>query len=111
MIRHTVLLRFFEGVHDAAVDAFIEGLQELPSKIPCIVTLSYGRDAGRVEYPDQLAANWDFVVSTTLPSMSDYLDYATHPSHLELIEKHVVHLVKERAAVQVNETSEADMTP
>ena len=58
-----------------------------------------------------MAANWDFVVSTTLPSMTDYLDYATHPSHLELIEKHVVHLVKERAAVQVEEASEPDITP
>ena len=86
------------------------GLQELPSKIPCIITLRYGRDTGKVTHPDQLAGNWDFVVSTTLSSMSDYLDYATHPSHLELIEKHVVHLVKDRAAIQVDEGSEGDLS-
>ncbi len=82
------------------------GVRELPSRIPSIVNLSCGRDVGKVDHPDQLSSNWDFVVSTTFPSMSAYLEFSTHPSHLELIEKHVVHLVKERAALQVEMQSE-----
>lgn len=100
MIRHIVLIRFVSGADQAAIGRYSRAVEELPNLIPEIVDFSCGRDVGKSEGlgPSQ---NWDFFVSSTFRNFADYLIYAEHPQHKALVDRYLVGLMSERAALQV----------
>jgi hypothetical protein len=106
VIRHIVFLRFNDDAEEAAVDRYVDAVSRLPTVIPWIVDFTCGRDVGKAQAPE-LASNWDFVVSATFRTMADYLGYATHPEHLALVESQLVHLIRERAALQVEDAEDS----
>ncbi len=103
MIRHIVFLRFDSAASEADIDRYVEALGGLPRQIPSIIEFVYGRDVGR-SYRADLATNWDFVVSATFMNLDDYLGYATHPEHLKLVQDHLIDLMADRAALQIEVT-------
>jgi Stress responsive A/B Barrel Domain len=102
MIRHIVLLRFNDDAEEAAIDRYVEAVKQLPALIPSIVDFDCGRDIGK-DRDLELASNWDFVTSATFSNFADYLGYLKHPEHLALVERHVVGLMSDRAALQIEE--------
>lgn len=107
MIRHIVLLRFDKGAEESRIERYVRAVQELPTLIPGIVDFTCGRDVGNSLGAAAVGANWDFVVSSTFKSFEDYVMYAEHPEHKALVERHLVGLMSDRAALQI-ETPDAD---
>jgi hypothetical protein len=105
VIRHIVFVRFKSDAEEAAIERYVEAVKSLPKAIPSIVDFACGRDVGKAQHPE-LAANWDFVVSATFRTLPDYLDYATHPEHLALVEKQLVNIMSDRAALQIEQADD-----
>jgi hypothetical protein len=75
--------------------AVVSGLRALPSQIPEIRAMSAGEDLGVIPNGFDLAIVVDFANS------DDYLVYADHPAHRQVIEGLIDPFVTERNRAQI----------
>jgi hypothetical protein len=94
MIRHLVLMRFNPGTTDEQRDAIAAGIRALAGKIPELVDISCGPDAGLAE------GNADFASVADFADEAGYLVYATHPAHVQVITELIRPVLAQRTAVQ-----------
>lgn len=92
--RHVVLFRWKPEATTEQRRAAIEALQRFAKDIAHLGHLTVGEDAGLAEQ------NADVAVVVDFARREDYLEYAKHPLHLELIEKYLRPILAERTAVQ-----------
>ena len=94
MIRHCVLLKLSPETSDQERESAIQGIRELPEHIPEIASYTVGFDA------DLRDDNFDLAVVGDFNSSEDYLIYASHPKHLEVISNLLAPFLENRSAVQ-----------
>ena len=94
MFHHMVMFRFRRGTTQDDIDAITDGLTALPNEIEAIEGYHVGPDAGITD------GAWDFGVSATFTSEDDYFLYASHPSHVAVIQTNITPVVDEIARVQ-----------
>ena len=77
MIRHIVLFKLKSGIESKAVDHVFSALKDLTDKIPCIISISAGRDNS----PEglQRGNTHGFTVDFTNAAARDV--YLPHPAH------------------------------
>ena len=100
MIRHCVLLKFHSDTSEEIMEAAADGIRALPGYIPEITMYSVGFDA---KLRDD---NYDLAVVGDFASPEDYLVYASHPKHLEVISELLAPYLSGRSAVQYEWNSE-----
>lgn len=93
MFRHCVMFKWKPETTDAERAALFRGFDALAS-LSFVRAFAHGPDAGLRE------GNWDHVVVADFDSREDYLTYASHPQHLDLIQGHLIPAISARAAVQ-----------
>ena len=94
MIRHCVLLKFQTGTSKEIMNNAARGVRSLPEHIPEIARYSVGFDEKLRE------DNYDLAVIGDFASPDDYLVYASHPKHLEVISELLAPYLEGRRAVQ-----------
>lgn len=94
MIHHCVLFTFRRGADPSAVDALVEALRELPSRISAIRSYEVGTDLGLRD------GNASLGVVATFDDEEGWQTYVDHPDHLAVIDRHVPPIVEGRQAVQ-----------
>lgn len=90
-----VLLELTDSATEAERSAIIEALRELPSRIPAIRDYRCGFDKGLAEGNVELGVTADF------DDEAGYLQYATHPAHLEVIAELIKPVLAARTAAQI----------
>ena len=95
-LRHAVLFRLLDGATEGQRRAMEEALRAMPAKIPQIVSLACGRDAGLA------AGNAGFALTVDFATAADYEAYAAHPAHLEVVASFIKPIIQpgSRTAVQ-----------
>ncbi len=94
MIRHCVLLKFLPDTSSESKQAALEGIRDLPSHIPQIISYSVGFDSNLRD------DNFDLAVVGDFKNTEDYLIYASHEKHLEIISDLLAPHLASRSAVQ-----------
>lgn len=94
MFRHVVMFRWTETATADQRDAAIAAVRGLAREVVHLGVVSVGSDAGIAE------GNFDAVVVGDFASREDYLTYAEHPKHREVIATSLRPIMAERAAVQ-----------
>ena len=79
MIRHVTLIDFKEGTTEAQRTAVCEVFEQLPQHIPGIRQFEVGLDLGLLE------GNAGLAVHATFDSQEDFITYATHAAHGEVV--------------------------
>src|SRR2546425_747040 len=97
MIRHIVMLRFAPDADTSEIDRYVLAVPTLRA-IPGVEALAFGRNVdgstpGIADSSLIPSSNWDFVVSADFATYSDYLVYASHPIHRELVDTYLAGLV------------------
>ncbi len=100
MIRHCVLLKFQVGTSEETMNKAATGIRALPEYIPEISNYSVGFDA------KLRGDNFDLAVIGDFATSDDYLVYASHPKHLEVISELLAPHLEGRSAVQYEYDSE-----
>jgi len=75
MIRHVLMIRWKESFTDDIREKWIEGLEKMPTEIPCLLALTHGRDILKTD------KSWDHVIIADFESADDIAVYNTHPAH------------------------------
>lgn len=88
------MLKFKDEATEAERNAAIEGVRSLPAEIPEIVSYVAGFDAGLAQ------GNYDLCVVADFSSEDDYLTYADHPVHQQVIASQIRPILAGRAAIQ-----------
>ncbi len=94
MLRHVVLLTLKDEATEEQLRAFLDGLAELPGRIPSIRAYSFGPDRRLSTDTGDVAVVADF------DDDAGYRSYATHPAHLHLIAEVLRPILQTRTAVQ-----------
>jgi hypothetical protein len=94
MLHHIVLVTLKDGVGDQEVEAAVEGLLTLPSKIPLVRSYEVVREAGLSEN------NADLALVATFDSVEDYQSYLTHPDHAAVAGELLVPIAESFASIQ-----------
>ena len=94
MIRHVVLLRWVEGTTEAQHQAVVDGLSELPARIPAIARYRIGSDLGLAE------GNADLTVIADFATADDWRIYTDHPDHVQVITERIRPQLAQRTAIQ-----------
>ena len=75
MIKHIVLLHWKEGVSDAQIAQVSAGFDALRTRIPEIISYSFGQDASIFR------GNADYALVATFHTEADLKAYVAHPDH------------------------------
>lgn len=94
MLRPVVLLRWSDEATAAQVDEVVEALRALPARIPELRSYEIGRDEGLRE------GNFDLAIVAGFDDEAGWRAYASHPEHLEIIERLITPILTGRASVQ-----------
>jgi len=94
MIRHVVQLNFKPGTSDSAIDQIIASLKTLPPLIEAIRSYTLGRDLALSP------GTSDFAIVADFDSVEDFEVYASHPTHLQIIQDVIKPHVQLRSALQ-----------
>lgn len=94
-LTHVALFTWKAGTSEQELDDMQAGLATLPGLIPEIRRFRFGPDGGLGEGNAQFAIVADFDV------VDAYRAYASHPAHLDVIERLVRPLTERRTAVQL----------
>ncbi len=79
MIRHVTLIDFKDGTTQEQREAVLAAFNELPQHIPGIRQFEAGLDLRLLE------GNAGLAVHATFESQDDFLVYASHPAHGEVV--------------------------
>lgn len=94
MIRHCVFLTLEPGTSEAATIAIVEALEGLPEVIPEIRTYEVGTDLGWRE------GNPGIAIVASFDDEAGWRTYQDHPTHVAVIEDHIVPHTSGRTSVQ-----------
>jgi len=94
MLRHVVVFTWKPGTSAESLADLRAGLAALPGQIPEIRAYSFGDDAGMA------AGNEAFAVVADFDDEAGWRSYATHPSHVEVLDGLVRPILARRHAVQ-----------
>ena len=94
MFRHCVMVKFAPDTTPEQREAVRAGIAGLPAQINEIVTYTVGFNAGDRE------DNYDLVAVGDFANKADYDVYASHPAHVELVQKVIAPATAGRAAIQ-----------
>ena len=92
--RHVVMFRWTPEATAEQRAAAVAALHGLAADVAHLGRLTVGEDAGLAEQ------NVDVAVVVDFARREDYLEYARHPRHLEVIAQHLRPIIAERVAVQ-----------
>ncbi|MDA8262271.1 MAG: Dabb family protein [Actinomycetota bacterium] len=95
MVRHLALFKFRPDLDPAELAAIAAAVEEFLSGYRGLVKAVHGADLGLRE------GNYDYAVSVDFESTEDYLAYAGHPAHLEMIATHLTPNMIARSALQL----------
>ena len=93
MFRQVISIRWAEGVTEEQKQGYRDALEEL-RRIPELITLRWGDDAGIFE------GNFDLVAVMDFEDFAAARRYVEHPLHQQYVTEHAVPLVGERVVVQ-----------
>jgi hypothetical protein len=94
MIRHTVVFKWKpEATEDEKTQIAAE-VAKLPLMVPSIRAFASGPDAGLNP------GNFDFVVTADFDDEVGYFAYRDDPGHREIVQRYILPLAEQRAAVQ-----------
>ncbi|WP_084965165.1 Dabb family protein [Thermoactinospora rubra] len=93
-LRHIVLLKWTDEATEEQKATVREELAKLPAVIPQIRRYDIGADAGVNQ------GNHDLAIVADFDSVDDYLVYRDHPTHQDVIARHIKPILAARAAVQ-----------
>ncbi len=96
MIRHIAAFRFNPTVSTEKISDLEKAVATLPGHISAIKSFAHGPDLHL--WPE--GTNYDYVVVADFDSEQDYRDYAIDTFHQEMIKKHLLPILKDRAAIQ-----------
>jgi len=82
-ITHIVLFRWRPDTSAQAIDAVVEGLQELPARVPGILELEVGANFSDRSQGYELALLVRFADRAALEA------YGRHPDHLKVVEERI----------------------
>jgi hypothetical protein len=94
MFRHVVLFELADETTAEQRRAIVDGLSELPAKIPELRGYHVGLDAGLAD------GNFDVGEVAEFDDPDGYQVYATHPDHLQVIAERIRPVLVRRVAVQ-----------
>jgi hypothetical protein len=94
MFRHVAMFTWKPEMTGDQKQAFADDLRKLPSEISEVKAYHFGPDAGLHH------ANFDFAVVADFDSQDGYLVYRDHPAHRAVVERYVVPMAAQRAAIQ-----------
>ena len=94
-LTHLSLLTWKAGTTEQDLDDLRAGLATLPGLIPEIRAFRFGPDAGLNE------GNAEFGIVAEFDDVEAYRVYASHPAHLDVIERLVRPITERRTAVQL----------
>jgi hypothetical protein len=94
VIRHTVLFRWKPEATDEQKQRAATEVAKLPSIVPSLRAFACGPDAGLMQ------GNFDFAVSADFDDEAGYFAYRDDPAHREMVERHILPITAQRAAVQ-----------
>ena len=94
MLRHVAVLTWRAETTAEQVQAFAEGLAELPAQIPEIRAYHFGPDVGIAD------GNGDFAVVADLDDEDAWRTYQDHPAHQRFLAERARPIVEARHAVQ-----------
>jgi hypothetical protein len=94
MIRHTALFKWAADATDEQKKAAAAEVARLPSIVPSIRAFGSGPDAGINQ------GNFDFAVTSDFDDEAGYLAYRDDPAHREIVQRYVMPIAAQRAAVQ-----------
>jgi Stress responsive A/B Barrel Domain len=94
MIRHTVVFKWNADATDEQLKQIATEVARLPSMVPSIRAFASGPDAGLNQ------GNFDFAVSADFDDEAGYLAYRDDPGHRAIVQRHILPLAAQRAAVQ-----------
>jgi hypothetical protein len=93
-LRHIALLTFRDDTTDEQVEAIIEALEELPGKIPELVSYVVATDAGVDE------GNASLAIVAEFDSAEGYEAYRDHPAHRAVATQLIIPVLIGRSALQ-----------
>jgi len=93
-LTHVAVFTWKVGVTDADVRALCDGLAALPGTIDEIQGYRFGADAGLAD------GNADFAVVADFADGAAFRAYASHPAHLDVVDRLLKPLLDRRSAVQ-----------
>lgn len=94
MFHHMVMFRFKDGTTQEQIDAITSALASLPDEIDVLLAYRFGPDAGITD------GTWHYGVAADFQEEAHYAEYATHPSHVAVVEERVSPIVDQIARVQ-----------
>ncbi len=94
MIRHTVVFQWNGDATQEQKQQVATEVAKLPSMVPSIRAFASGPDEGLNQ------GNFDFAVSADFDDEAGYLAYRDDPGHREIVQRFVLPLAAQRAAVQ-----------
>lgn len=94
MFTHVACFRWVEGTRPDQAQTAVAALNRLPGLIPQIREYRCGADAGLAD------GNYDFAVVAAFDNRDDFLVYAQHPEHLQVLAEVIRPHVAVRVAVQ-----------
>lgn len=94
MIRHVVFFEFKDGVSQEDIEAMEAALNALPDRIDSVEAYTVGRDVGLSDVAV------DFAVVADFATPEGYLEYRSHPAHLEVVETYVSPIVARFSRIQ-----------
>lgn len=77
MVKHIVTFKLKGSAEErkSVAEAFKAALMQLPEKIDCLQSMEVGIN-------ENLAEDWDVVLTAVVPTMADVDVYAKHPAHV-----------------------------
>lgn len=94
MIRHTVVFRWKAEATEEDKQQVATEVAKLPSMVASIRAFASGPDAGLAE------GNSDFAVTADFDDEAGFFAYRDDPGHREMIQRYILPLAAQRAAVQ-----------
>ena len=96
MIRHIVLFGWKPEATEEQRQRVATELAKLPSIVPSVRAFASGPDAGLGR-----ADNFDFAVSADFEDEAGYLAYRDDPGHRDIVQRYILPITAQRAAVQL----------
>lgn len=95
MIRHVVMFSWKDGADADAIASALDRVRALPGTIGNTISFALGTDAGLMD------GNHDAVIIADFADAEAFHVYQQHPAHVEVVREHLVPLIANRAAVQL----------